>query len=135
MAGFTLEVVTPEGVVCRKMVDEVSLPTEEGEVRILPEHRPMAAKLLPGLLSLTAAGCQESFAIDSGFLYLQQNCISVLTDQAVDVKVIDPTEVSTALELAEKALQEAKEKKLDDEVIRLLEAKIKYQVVKKMAKN
>lgn len=135
MAGLILEVVTPEGVLWKKSVAEVSLSTEMGELRILSDHRPMAVKLIPGLLTLQSGGTCESFAIDSGFVYLQRDYLSVITEQAVDVRTIDPTEVTTALEVAEQALREARAKKLDDEAIKVLEARIKYQVVKKMARG
>ncbi|MDR2664294.1 MAG: ATP synthase F1 subunit epsilon, partial [Puniceicoccales bacterium] len=84
-----LEIVTPEGVILERAVDSVTIPTELGDVGILPGHVPLASVVVPGLLHFIADGRRESIAIDRGFLLLQSDVLAVAVDGAIDVANID----------------------------------------------
>ena len=41
------KIVTPERTVYENEIDQVTLPTQEGEITVLPEHIPLIAVLKP----------------------------------------------------------------------------------------
>ncbi|MDD2434010.1 MAG: F0F1 ATP synthase subunit epsilon, partial [Bacilli bacterium] len=50
--SIKFEVVTPERVVSKQRVLQVTIPTESGEITVLPEHIPLVSILKPGVLEL-----------------------------------------------------------------------------------
>jgi F-type H+-transporting ATPase subunit epsilon len=133
--ALAIEISTADGVVLEYAADYAAVPTELGEIGIMPGHIPIAATVLPGLLRLRSGGRWESIAIDRGFLLLQKDVLAVIVDGAIDVVNIDAEEAENAKKRAEVALEEAKKSMLDGEEIAQLEAKIRYQTVKQMAKK
>ena len=64
---LTLEIVTPDGVAWHgESVDSVTLPTESGEIGVLPGHIPLITILRAGEISVSANGKTESLAIADG---------------------------------------------------------------------
>ncbi|MDR0340639.1 MAG: ATP synthase F1 subunit epsilon [Puniceicoccales bacterium] len=133
--AIRLEIVTPEGLVLERSVDSVTIPTESGELGVLPGHIPLASVVIPGLLRFSADGRRESIAIDRGFLLLQSDVLAVTVDGAIAVANIDAEEAEKAKKRAEEALEEAKKSHMDLEEIAQLEAQIRYQLLKKRAKK
>ncbi|MDR2030238.1 MAG: ATP synthase F1 subunit epsilon [Puniceicoccales bacterium] len=133
--AIVLEVATPEGVALESVVDGATLPTEMGELGILPGHVPLAGIVVPGLLRFVKNGERESMAIDGGFFILQSDVLSILVDGAISVAEIDPTEAEQARRRAEETLARAKLAQVDAAEIAQLEAKIRYQIIKKQAHN
>jgi F-type H+-transporting ATPase subunit epsilon len=130
-----LEISTPEGVVLEAEAETVSIPTARGELTILPGHQPLAALVEPGILHYGQGSGENSLAVDSGFLCIQEDRIYLMVDQAVNVVQINPVEAETARQRAESVLEEAKKNQADLGEIARLEAKIRYQVVKSAAKR
>ena len=46
------EIVTPERVVLKETIRQITLPTKQGEITVLPNHIPLIATLLPGVIHL-----------------------------------------------------------------------------------
>ena len=53
---FHLEIVSPDGIIYKEDVDEVSLPTTKGEITIIPHHIPLYAKLAEGEATIIKNG-------------------------------------------------------------------------------
>jgi F-type H+-transporting ATPase subunit epsilon len=111
MANLTLKVITPEKEVLNESVDSVYLPTSEGEIGILPHHASLMTKVVPGELRIKKSGKETFFATGEGFVQIQDNVVTLLTDLAVDEKDID----EKAAEDARKRAQSALENKLSSE--------------------
>ena len=78
-----LQLITPERVVLRTDVDEVTVPTTTGEITILPDHVEMISVLSPGVMRLKKAGVEEDVAVSGGMIEIQQGSIvKVLADVA-----------------------------------------------------
>lgn len=45
---INLKIITPEKLILEEIVDEVLIPTSEGEIGILPNHIPLVARLSSG---------------------------------------------------------------------------------------
>ena len=52
MPNIKFEIVTPERVVLKEKIKEVTIPTKEGEITVLPNHIPLVAILTPGVIEL-----------------------------------------------------------------------------------
>jgi len=111
MAQLHLKIVTPEKLVFEEEVNQVNVPTEEGQIGILPHHTNLMAKLKPGELVIKKSGKQERLAVGDGFLQMADNTLSIMTDLAVSEADIDERAVEEAKKRAEQAL----EQKLSDE--------------------
>ena len=106
-----LEIVTPESKIFSDDVDEVVLPGVEGEFGVLPGHESFVTQILPGELVVTQNGKLLYLAIGEGFVEVQPDHVSVLTDMAMRADDINEVEVEAARKRAEDALAQ----KLTDE--------------------
>lgn len=82
--------------------DSVSVPTEMGEITILPNHIPLVANLVPGEIKYKHKGREDFFAVSGGFVEVRKNHeVIVLADTAEFGHEID-------IERAEKAREQAR---------------------------
>lgn len=99
-----LSIVTPEKKVFDAEVESVTIPTASGEVGLLANHAPIVSALRPGILSYTLKGSVEKLVIAGGFVEMNNNKVSVLTDAAETATEIDIESARAAREAAEKEL-------------------------------
>lgn len=111
MSTLHLKIVTPEKLIYDDEVDQVNAPTLEGEVGILPHHANLMSRLTPGELTIKKSGKTSHLASGGGFLQMEGNVLTVMTDLAVEDKDID----EKAIEQAKKRAQESLEQKQTDE--------------------
>lgn len=110
MKSIRFSLVTPERKLLEEEVVQVTLPTEAGEVTILPDHIPYIASLKPGeILTKNAKGESESFVVSGGFVEFHDNTLSILADAAERADEIDLERARAAEERA----REIREKKID----------------------
>jgi F-type H+-transporting ATPase subunit epsilon len=103
------EIVTPERVVFRMEVKQVTVPTAQGEITVLPEHIPLVSNLLPGVIELvTVDGNIEIISVSGGFLEVLKNKVVILADTAERAEEIDLKRAEEARARAEKTKTEAK---------------------------
>jgi F-type H+-transporting ATPase subunit epsilon len=126
------EIVTPEKTVLKEDIIEVTIPTEEGELTILPHHAPLVALLKPGVLVLKKAdGSQDVAFIAGGFLEVLRNKIVVLADTAERAENIDEAKVEEAKARAEKAMKETRHE--DAEEFARIAASLEHELAKTRA--
>jgi F-type H+-transporting ATPase subunit epsilon len=77
-----LKVITPRRLLVDADTDSVSLPTLEGEIGVLPGHRPLYASLGRGVLSYRANGDEERFAVKGGFAEVRPDEVVVVTEMS-----------------------------------------------------
>jgi F-type H+-transporting ATPase subunit epsilon len=104
------KIVTPEKTVFEDSVDQITLPTQEGEITVLPEHIPLIVVLAPGELTVKQGGKEIAMAVSGGIVEVRKNELTILADTAERAEEID-------LARAEEARQKAE--KLKDEKIRM----------------
>jgi F-type H+-transporting ATPase subunit epsilon len=97
-----LKIVTPERVILEEDVDQVSLPTTEGEITILPGHIPLIATLKSGDIVAMTNGEYAPVAVVGGFIEVKDNEVAVLADFAEHVS-----------ELTDEAVEKAKAKAIE----------------------
>jgi len=94
------ELVTPERVVLKEEVLQATVPTQSGEITILPDHIPLVSILSPGVIELKKmTGESEVISVSGGFVEVLKNKLVILADTA-----------ELAIELDEQRIEEARKK-------------------------
>jgi len=111
-----LKIVTPERLVLEEMVDQVILPTTEGEITVLPDHVPLIVGLKSGDVVAFVSGEQVPMAVVGGFIEVKKNEegiteVAVLADFAEHLSELSDAVIEKAKARAEelKKLMENKE--------------------------
>ncbi len=95
-----LKVVTPERLVLEETVDEVIVPTTEGEIAILPDHIPLIAGLASGDVVGVVGGEHVPMAVTGGFVEVNKidglTTVAVLADFAEHVSELTDEEITKA---------------------------------------
>lgn len=97
------QIITPEKTVYSDDVEQVSIPTTDGEITVLQNHVPLISVLKAGELRYKKSGEEFSIAVSGGFLEVRENnSVVILADTAEHAHEID-------LDHAEKARAKAAE--------------------------
>jgi F-type H+-transporting ATPase subunit epsilon len=110
---LTLEIVTPERVTFRGVVEEVTIPGTEGEFGVLKGHAPMLASVDDGELSFLQDHTKSRYAVHSGYAEVSSSKVTVLVESAERADQIDRDRAARAKERAVEKL--AKLSKEDSE--------------------
>lgn len=106
---FLFEIVSPEGLVFEDSVSEVTLPTYNGEITILPQHVSLFTQVGQGEVIVTKGKNRRYFAVLGGFIEVDDNIVRVLSDYAVKAEDIKSAEAKEAKKRAERALEGKKD--------------------------
>jgi F-type H+-transporting ATPase subunit epsilon len=101
---LTLEIVTPDRLLVREVVDEVELPGVEGYLGILPGHTPLLATLRVGQLWYRKGEQKTYVALAFGFAEVLPDRVTVLAQIAERAEDIDITRAEAARKRAEERL-------------------------------
>nr|YP_009669409.1 CF1 subunit epsilon [Krameria bicolor]YP_009669493.1 CF1 subunit epsilon [Krameria lanceolata]QCW94407.1 CF1 subunit epsilon [Krameria bicolor]QCW94491.1 CF1 subunit epsilon [Krameria lanceolata] len=108
---LNLCVLTPNRIVWDSEVKEIILPTNSGQIGILPNHAPIATAVDIGILRIHLNGQRLTMALMGGFARIGNNEITILVNDAEKGSDIDPQEAQQTLEMAEANLKKAKGKR------------------------
>ena len=113
-----LKIVTPEKLILEEQVDQVTIPTTEGELTILPNHIPMIAQLSSGDVVAQTSGEDIPMAVSGGFVEVKQadgeTQVTVLADYAEHVIDITEDTIKKAIARAEELKKQAENKEIVD---------------------
>lgn len=102
-----LKIVTPDGVTYESEVDQVSVPTQSGEITILPHHIPLISVLKAGELRIQKEKHEVLIAVSSGVIEVRPNSeISIIADTAERAEHIDIERAEAARARAEQLMKE-----------------------------
>src|SRR3989339_1643661 len=121
------KITTPERIVYSEEVDQVNLPTREGEITVLPGHIPLVAALLPGELMFKRGKEDFSMAVSGGFIEVLPAKVTVLADSAEHADEIDLERAEEARKRAEKLRED---KRFDAEEFATLTAVIERELAR-----
>jgi F-type H+-transporting ATPase subunit epsilon len=135
MEKLHLKIVTPERVVFEDSVDSISVMTENGEITILPNHIPLVTLLRAGEMRLKTNGSELILAVSTGLVEVRKgNQIIILADTAERSEELELEEIEKAKILAQKRLDEAKDKNevaYADALVHLERELARYKVAQK----
>jgi F-type H+-transporting ATPase subunit epsilon len=101
--ALTLEIVTPEQMVFRGVVEEVTIPGTEGEFGVLKGHAALLGAVDFGELSFIQDNRKTRYAVHTGYAEVSSSKVTVLVEGAERADLID-------LERAKRARERAEEK-------------------------
>lgn len=126
------EIVTPERVVLKEEITQVSVPTKQGEITVLPNHIPLVSSLQPGVIEIVKKdGARDIMSVSGGFIEVLKDKVVILADTAERAEEIDETKVEEARKTAEKARQDMKH--FDQERFASISAKIAKELARARA--
>ena len=119
MKKLKLKIVTPERLILEEMVDQVTLPSSEGEITILPDHIPIVTGLAPGDVVAVVNGEHVPMAVAGGFVEIKKNTegiteVAVLADFAEHVSEISEEKIAQAKARAEELRKQMENKEVVD---------------------
>ena len=107
---LNFQIATPERVVYKEKAEKVTLPTELGQITILPGHVPLVANLVPGELQIHKNGEVVPYAVSGGFVEVRPgNNVIVLADAAEHAEEIDVKRAEEAKRRARALLEGARQ--------------------------
>jgi F-type H+-transporting ATPase subunit epsilon len=74
--------ISPERVVFEGAADMVVAPAWDGELGILHGHAPTLVLLGRGKLRVTNSGAEQRFDVEGGFLQVENDVVTVLSERA-----------------------------------------------------
>jgi F-type H+-transporting ATPase subunit epsilon len=138
MKKIYFQIVTPERVVLKEQILQVSVPTKMGEITVLPEHIPLVATLVPGVIeTIKENGDKEIISVSGGFIEVLKDKVVILADTAERADEIDLERAYEAKKKAEEVIAGIRKMDKDrftDINIRLATELARTRAVKKMEK-
>lgn len=126
------EIVTPERVVLKEEITQVSAPTKQGEITVLPNHIPLVASLMPGLIEVVKrSGERDVMSVSGGFIEVLKDKVVILADTAERAEEIDIDRAEEAHKRAEKTKKDIRH--FDQEQFAGISAKIAKELARARA--
>ncbi len=101
MKSINLKIITPEKLVFEETVEQVTMPTEAGEITVLPGHIDMVTVLGKGDIVAKINGEDVPLVAVGGFAKISGGEVVILADFAEHVGAITESEVEKAKARAE----------------------------------
>lgn len=129
---FKFEIASPERVVMKEVVKQVTAPTVMGEITILHDHVPVVGLLKAGVIEVvTVDGRREVMAVSGGLIEIMAGKVVVLADTAEKAAELDEARIEEAKKRAETLKEDARHE--DDVEFARLSAMIEKEVARGMA--
>ena len=107
-----VDIVSAEESIFSGEAEFVVLPGEVGELGIYPRHTPLMTRIKPGAVRLKMPNQEEEVLVfvAGGILEVQPHLVTVLADTAIRGKDLDEAKALEAVQRAEEARRNAKDK-------------------------
>src|SRR3989338_7557075 len=91
---FHFSITTPERTLFSAEVEQVSLPTPQGSITVLPHHMPLVSLLAAGELRIKPRDGEEKYlAVSGGCIEVQGDRVVVLADTAEHAEELDEAKI------------------------------------------
>ncbi|MDP2944360.1 MAG: ATP synthase F1 subunit epsilon [bacterium] len=134
MKTIKFEIVTPERVVLKQEILQITVPTTSGEITVLPDHIPLVSVLKPGVIEVKRAdNSSEIISVSGGFIEVTKDKVVILADTAERAEELDEEMIKEAQQRAEKLKEEARN--VDDVQFTAVAAKLEKELARLRAVN
>ena len=107
MDKLKLEILTPNGEIFNDDVVSVTLPGEEGEFGVLPQHASLTTLLEAGVIDIEKDDKSvESILINWGVVHVDEAKVIVLVEGAVAIRGDNESDIANALEEAKQLIND-----------------------------
>jgi len=101
-----LQIITPEKTVFAGDVDQVTLPTQNGQITVLPNHLDLITNVIPGELIFKTHQKESLLAAGFGFAEVGPKNVKILVDLAAPEEELEEKQIEEAKKAAEVALSQ-----------------------------
>ena len=107
---YKIEIVSPEKVIfLDENVQQVVLPSYEGEMGILKDHIPIISFLRPGIVKiLKSPENVNSFFVQDGIIEFYNNNLTILSSKIINIKNLNKEKIDQLITETEKILNDEK---------------------------
>ena len=107
---YKIEIVSPERLIFSdQSVQEVVLPSYEGEMGILKDHIPIISFLRPGIVKiLKSSENVNSFFVQDGIIEFYNNNLTILSTEIINIKNLNKEKIDQLITETEKILNDEK---------------------------
>ena len=102
---FTVEIITPDESILEAEVNEVNIPSYEGQMGILKNHIPLITFLRPGIISIEGQEIKKYY-VEEGTVEFSNNNLLILTSTAEELINLEKSSIEELLRNAEKSLRD-----------------------------
>lgn len=113
MSVVNLEIVTPEKVLYKDVVDLITIPGTNGGFQILKDHAPLMSTIETGILVVKKENETLNFTSSNGTVEVLNNEVLILVDSIERVDDIDIDRAERAKQRAEERLAKKNIDKID----------------------
>lgn len=134
------ELITPEKVAMAEDIYEAILPTQQGQITVLPHHVSLITLLVPGVISLRrkkgdSDEALEHVATSGGFAEITGSSVKVMADTAERADDLDEMRIEEAKAAAKRAASEARDDVSYADAVARLQAELARSKVKNMKRR
>jgi F-type H+-transporting ATPase subunit epsilon len=123
--------MTPDKIFWDEEAEEIILPTNTGQMGVLPKHAPLITALDIGVMSIRQDNSWNSFALMNGFASIQNDKVTILVNSADSKQTIDRNEAEKEfLEAQERVNKTIDEKEKVEAVLAFKRSRARFLVIK-----
>ena len=111
---FTVEIISPDQKILKQEVNEVIIPSYEGQMGILKDHIPLITFLRPGLIVIKNQS-EKKYYVEEGTVEFSNNNLLILTSTAKNLDNFDKKFINELLVHAEKRFKDSNSTDTDKE--------------------
>ena len=134
MEEIKLEIITPEKIVFKEIIDSITIPGTLGSFQVLKDHAPLISSFEVGVITIQKNGNKNYFSTSGGTVEVEKNKILVLADSVEKVEEIDVDRARQAKDRAEQRLTRKHEAEINEaraeaalrRAVNRINAKLKY---------
>ncbi len=107
MANLRLKVVSQEKQLVDTTASQITAPTTEGEITILPGHIPLFTKMQEGVVRYLTDGVEHFVVASKGFLSVDpEGEVLIMVDSAVDEREVSVEKAEAAIKAARETMSD-----------------------------
>ena len=136
MSDFKVSIVSSNEEIFTGSADMLYATDSLGEIGIAPGHSPLLTGLMPGPVRVCNGDNEETFFCSGGFIEVQPDVVTVLSDVAERADSMDEAKAIAAKEQAEKDLADNKDNvDFAKAASQLAEAAARLKTIQKLRKK
>lgn len=101
---FLLDIVTPDRKAFSQEVEAITIPTQSGQIGVLPSHMPLFTALSEGEVKISGNKKEYFLAIGGGFMEVTGKQVTILVTRAVHADELNEAEIKKAQSEAKEAI-------------------------------
>ncbi|MBL1146610.1 MAG: ATP synthase F1 subunit epsilon [Pseudomonadota bacterium] len=112
---FKFALVSPERILMSEDIKMVTVPGDDGDFGVLPNHAPLLSSLRDGIaVILRADGTEEKVFVSGGFADVNDNVCTILAEDAAALSDLDRAALEAEREKTSEHLKMVDEEEHDD---------------------